>query len=138
MGDALIFHMPMTLEAVDSTVVALTARVEGHLPPEAHFRFQLCMSEVLTNLVLHGGQRNRRAPAKLYVELGVNRVEVHIHDPVDASPFDVTAHAPDLDSVDALAEGGRGLALIMECADAVDYGKPSGRRRLQLSFWRRE
>ena len=131
-------HMPMTLEAVDPTVLALKSHAEGHLPPEAQFRFELCVSEALTNLVLHGKPRIRGEPVELSVALEAKTVEVVIHDPVGALPFDVTAHAPDLDSVDALAEAGRGLGLIMECADSVDYGGPAGRRRLRLYFRGRE
>ena len=42
-----------------------------------------------------------------------------------------------LAEVEVTAESGRGLGLILECADRVTYGPSPQRNRLQLDFYNR-
>jgi serine/threonine-protein kinase RsbW len=130
------FQMPNHLDDVDPMVVALASEVEEVLPMEARFRFELTVSEALTNLVIHAKTDCENAVIAIRLTLGKSDVEIAICDPAGAAPFDIRAHAPDLSQLDPTSEGGRGLGLIMECADRVDYAPcgPDDRNCLQLYF----
>lgn len=128
------FHMENCLDDVDRTVLSLKTVVAGVLDGAVAFRFEVCTSEALTNLVKHSNPPDKDAPVLIELAETKDHVDVLIFDPLGAKPFDLRDHARDLSDVDPLAEGGRGLGLIMQCADAVNYGQIDGRTRLVLSF----
>ena len=128
------FQMANRLDAVDPMVLSLKQHVQGHLGDEAQFRFDICLSEALTNLVLHAQTPKPDAMIEIIVRIGSDETAVSVFDPEGAAPFDLREQAQSLAEVDVLAEGGRGLGLILECADHVDYGAMDQRNRLSLSF----
>lgn len=128
------FQMPSRIYDVDLMVMELAAKVDGILPMEARFRLELSVSEALTNLVLHAKTDVKNAVIDIRLTLGESDVTLEIFDPTGAAPFDITAHAPDLSEIEATVESGRGLALIMDCADSVEYGPSADRNRLKLTF----
>ena len=128
------FHMPSRLDAVDSTVLTLKGQLEGILSDEALCRFDICLSETLANLVLHAKTAIKKAQIELTLDIGERVVVAEIFDPEGAQAFDIRNGARDLSEVDVMAEGGRGLGLILECADSVDYGLVRDRNRLSLTF----
>lgn len=132
------FRIPNTLEAVDTMVLRLKAEVGGALEVEAPMRFEICVTEALSNLTLHANSRDRNAPIDIALSVEGSAVVVEIFDPVGAKPFDLKDHAVALSNVEVTAENGRGLGLILECADGVTYGPSEGRNRLALSFRRRK
>ncbi len=127
--------MPNTLDAVDPMVVALCAHVAEALPPAVLVRFQICLSEALTNVVKHAG-----APASAVIDVDAtinpDAVLIELFEAEGANPFDPRDHAVDLAALDPLAESGRGIGLILHCADAVEYSAPDGPARLSLTFKR--
>lgn len=127
-------HTLATLEDVDRTVMSLQADVCATLGPAVAARFEICMSEALTNIVKHGQTAAPDAQIEMVLAWAGDAVTVEILDLPGAAPFDLRTHAPRLDEIDPLAEGGRGLALIMHCATAVDYVTSGPRNRLVLTF----
>tara|TARA_R110000751_G_scaffold10055_2_gene37180 strand:- start:6820 stop:7203 length:384 start_codon:yes stop_codon:yes gene_type:complete len=125
------------LDDVDPMVVTLASHVESVLEVEARFRFQLSVSEALTNLVIHAKTDAKDAVIDIRLTLGKGRVSIEIFDPTGAAPFDIRAHAPHLSLVDPTLESGRGLGLIMECADSLDYSPSADQNRLKLDFLER-
>lgn len=128
------YHMEKTLEAVDPMVQRLSDHVDDVLPQTTLFRFSICVSESLTNLVLHARNCAPDARVDIVVDITDPDVAVEIFDPDGADAFDLRDYARDLADVDELAEGGRGLGLIVECADSVSYGPVETRNRLKLTF----
>lgn len=128
------FQMPNRVDDVDPMVMALASEVGDALAPEAKFRFELSLSEALTNLVLHAETDVADAVIDIGLTLDGGSVSVEIFDPTGAAPFDIRTHAPELSELEPLLEGGRGLGLIMDCADAVYYGAVGPRNRLKLTF----
>lgn len=126
-------HMRNHIDAVDPMVMALRTEVEKVLSDAARFRFDISVTEALTNLVTHAPRTD--APIEIGLSLGKGRAVIEIFDVIGAPPFDLRSHATDLSDVDAMAEGGRGLGLIMECADRVNYGPSGTRNSLSLEFW---
>nr|WP_237693224.1 ATP-binding protein [Octadecabacter algicola] len=115
-------------------VQLLVAAAESSLSQDVLGRFGICTSETLTNLVLHA--KNCAPDAKIQITLRdtENAVFLEVFDPEGAAPFDLRKYATDLSEIDVMAEGGRGLGLIMACADHVAYGRVDGKYRLELTF----
>lgn len=130
------FTMTTRIDAVDPMVLSLKAAVSGLLTEEKGFAFELCVSEALTNLVKHGSAANEDGTVGLTLQVSEASVTLEIYDAEGAAPFDLRDHAPDLSDIEVHAESGRGLALIMQCADQVDYGASDGANRLSLVFLR--
>jgi serine/threonine-protein kinase RsbW len=130
----LSFQMPNLLDDVDPMVMALAAKVGSVLAMEARFRFEVAISEALTNLVVHAKTDLADAVINISLRLGKDNVSIEIFDPTGAAPFDIRDHAQDLSQVAQTHEGGRGLGLIMECADSVEYGPSANQNRLKLTF----
>ena len=126
--------MQNTLESVDPVVTSLKAVVCVVLDPETAVRFEICVSEALINLVKHAKPKISAGDIEVTVTEQDQIILVEIFDPFGADAFDPRDHAADLETLELLAEGGRGLGLIMQCADAVDYGLSGGRNRLALQF----
>jgi len=128
------YSMKNRIEDVDPMVLSLKAAVSGHLPDEKMLGFELCISEAMTNAVKHGTAGDGKSFVDLTLWLGKNAVSLEIYDAEGAAPFDLRKQARDLSEVDTLAESGRGLGLILTCADEVGYGPVGGRNRLILTF----
>lgn len=121
-------------EAVDPLVLTIMEQAASVLSPAAAFRCQTSVSEALYNLVLHAETSDKSAPIDIEVAINGAGLTIEIFDPVGAKPFDIREQATVLSDIDPMAESGRGLGLILECADRVDYGLANDRNRLSLSF----
>ena len=128
------FHMKNDIEEVDRMVMSLKSVVKGILDSATAFRFEICLAEALTNSVKHSETYDKEMPIEVTLTETASALVVDVFDPVGARFFDICDHAKDLDSVDLMAESGRGLGLIVQCADAVTYGALEGRNRLALDF----
>jgi len=126
------FHMTNGVDAIDPMVMTLRGHVAPALSDNARFRFELCVTEALANIVTHATATT--APIKINLRIEAGHARIDIFDPEGADPFDLRAHANDLSQVDAMAESGRGLGLIMECSDKVTYGPTDTQNALTLEF----
>lgn len=129
-----VFNMANEIEAVDPMVLALKAMVEGVLAKTSQMKFEICVSEALTNLVKHAQTLSPDEQIEIQLVLKETGAEVVIFDPEGAAPFDLRQHASDIASVEETSEQGRGIALILQCADRIDYSATNGRNRLLLAF----
>lgn len=130
-----VFHMANTPEDVDETVIQVISSIESAVSATLLTRVKICLSEALYNNVLHAQVDDKSGSISITIALKDGSLDLEIFDPIGAAPFDISAHAPDLAEVDLMAENGRGLGLIMECADSVNYGPSSeGHNRLVLGF----
>lgn len=131
------FDMDCEIDAVDPMVITLRDIASSVLSEESRFRFEICVSEALANLVTHAKHGGPNTTIKIFLTLGATRVDIEILDPPGGKPFDLRQHAKDLSEVDEMAEGGRGLGLIVQCADDVTYGTSdkAAKNSLSLSFW---
>lgn len=128
-------HMPKQLAAVDPMVVALRSEVEPIVSDGTRFRFEICIIEALTNLVTHAAADTSETAIEIRMNLKTGYVKIEIFDPLGAAPFDPCSAAKNLSEIDGMAEGGRGIGLIMECSDAAQYGPSGDRNSLKLEFW---
>ena len=126
------FDMTNGVDAIDPMVLTLRGHVAPVLSDDARFRFELCVTEALTNIVTHAA--GTTAPIQIILTIDAGHARIEIFDPEGADPFDLRAHANELSQVDAMAESGRGLGLIMECSDKVTYGPTDTQNALTLEF----
>lgn len=126
--------MPTVLENVDAAVLALKSVVGDILGADVLIRFEICLAEALVNLVKYAAPGVTDAVVQIDLCEASDRVRIDIYDPEGTPAFDLRAHAKDLSKVELMAESGRGLGIIMQCADDVSYGAVDGRNRLALDF----
>lgn len=122
------------LDDVDRMVISLKSVVEGNLDQMAKFKFEICMSEALKNIVKHARTPHKDAPIEVTLSETNSTLVVEVFDPIDADVFDLRVHARELGKVDLMAESGRGLGLIIQCADLVNYSLSGDRHCLELQF----
>lgn len=94
---------------------------------EQRFRVELALSEVVTNILRHSGGDQ---PLRVRVRTGAGVLSVLVAS--DGVAFDMSREArlP----VELLAEGGRGLFLIRECASRLSYRHRHGWNLHRLVF----
>ena len=127
------FDVECRLQAVDAAMEKVCAFVGDALPPPDLVRLEIAVTEALNNLVLHGALPPG-AGIGLTVRKAAPGVSVEIRDPGRPVPAGLFAAAPDPARIDPLAEGGRGIALIVALSDALDYDSRDGVNRLVLRF----
>ncbi len=116
---------------------------EQQFPEQLVFALQICVEELLTNIVRHGGAESRgdlsEVPVPpLNVEIGISttarRVSMIVED--DGKPFDVVnapAHRID-QPLDEIQPGGLGIQLIRNFASSVAYEQAGLGNRVTAEF----
>jgi serine/threonine-protein kinase RsbW len=102
------------------------------LPTDVVFALQVCVEELLTNIVRHGG--NASAKIDLSLAFFADRIELVIED--DGKPFDVAAsshHAIER-PLDEVQPGGLGIQLIHSFADRLAYERTDVGNRVIAEF----
>ena len=97
------------------------------------YAVQLCLEEVVANLVMHG---QPVAGPGITVTVRIEDAPLCVTVEDDAQPFDLTARAPAsaASSLDEAQPGGLGLGLVTAYTTARDYRSEGGRNRLVLRF----
>jgi anti-sigma regulatory factor (Ser/Thr protein kinase) len=121
------------LAPVASAIDGLLA--ENAIAPDVAFQVNLCVDELVTNAVRHGGAADGGKPLKIGVCVTVGRrrgVEVQVSDdgkafnPLDAPP-------PDLDAgIEDRPIGGLGVHLVRSFMDEVLYARQGDRNVVTL------
>lgn len=126
--------MENCIDKIDAMILEIKPWVADILAENTKIRFEIAISEVLSNLVLHAHNCTQDGGIDIRLDIALDKVKIDIFDPEGASPFDLRTHVKKLSQVNPMAESGRGLGLIMECADDLNYGISAGRNRLRLYF----
>lgn len=126
--------IPPNLAEVDALAPRLTAQAEPFLPGDRLPAFEIAVVEALTNVIRHGGLRSGQT-----IGVALHRtpdgIEATITDEGPALPDDLFIRPrPEDDDSDPLAESGRGIGLILMCADGVTVTREGGCNRLVLRF----
>lgn len=99
------------------------------LPQQSIERLELCLHEVLANVITHGGTAARAAPIRMRLEMQHHSASVTVSDagiPFDprSVPEKVLPH-----SLHETSPGGLGLVMIRRSADGLDYRHEDGLNR---------
>lgn len=134
---------PATLKGVIDAAAWLEAvAAEGQFPDELTFNVQLCVEELFTNVVRHGGGQWAEQAAEtassvnMSIEVARTDGEVSLLLEDNGTPFDVVA-AP-AKAMDGTLEdaqpGGLGIKLIKEFCSSLSYSRAEGVNRTSLKF----
>jgi anti-sigma regulatory factor (Ser/Thr protein kinase) len=126
------------LDAVPLLVnlVGSLCELAGASPVERHL-VVLCLAEAANNSIIHAYHGEPGNKVKVEVTLHPERLVFEVIDTGAAA--DVVKmnadrrHAIGADSLGALAENGRGLAIMQEVMDLVEYSTEAGCNRLRLT-----
>lgn len=118
---------------------AVTRTATPLLPGADCDRLLLAVMEAFNNICAHGGTRAPKPDVVVHIAGGAGTVTVTLSDDGDA--FDPMANAalalavaePADDPHDPLAESGRGLSILTQCADRLSYRREAGRNELQIT-----
>jgi anti-sigma regulatory factor (Ser/Thr protein kinase) len=107
-----------------------------HLPPRRAAHVDLCLTEIVTNCIIHGYARIP-APADAVI-VSFTRQSAQVVCCIDdrGVAFDPLAHelVPLPTSLDDAKVGGSGLRLVRRFADQLDYRRESGINHLTVVF----
>jgi serine/threonine-protein kinase RsbW len=112
---------------------------ECGLPEKTRFNMQVCLEEVLTNIVKHGGREVQKAfgePLTISVSIAVEGMETLLIIEDEGLPFDVAAaeaHAIDK-PLSEVKPGGLGVQLIKSFANEFSYERGGLGNRVTLRF----
>ncbi|WP_022707585.1 MULTISPECIES: ATP-binding protein [Paracoccus] len=123
---------------VDRVLPDLCRALADLLTPDKLTALEIAVAEALTNAIRHARASGTPETIRIAASVEPARVRIEIVDAGDQSPADLFEDVADLDQIDPLAEGGRGLSLISHCADGVEFVPAQGRNLLRLAFDRQE
>jgi serine/threonine-protein kinase RsbW len=97
-------------------------------------RLELCLNEVLANVIAHGGRSALAAPVRLLLEVGIDqdcsKASVTVSDAgVAFDPLSVPKKALPKSLAEA-SPGGLGLMVIRRCSDWLHYRHEGGHNHL--------
>ena len=120
-----------------------TIAVEQQFPEQLVFALQVCLEELLTNVVRHGGAKSSgdlsEVPipplnVEISISTGAQRVSMAVED--NGKPFDVVnapAHGID-QPLDEVQPGGLGIQLIRNFASSIAYERAGLGNRVIVEF----
>lgn len=120
-----------------------TIAVEQQFPEQLVFALQVCLEELLTNVVRHGGAKSSgdlsEVPVpplnvEITISTGAQRVSMIVED--NGKPFDVVnapAHRID-QPLDEVQPGGLGIQLIRNFASSIAYEQAGLGNRVIVEF----
>ena len=120
-GVAFALELPSDLRLIDNAVTYLVERCRefGFGGSRLTLNFRVGVAEALANAMIYGNGRDADKRVLVEVELDPLRVSLVVRD--EGAGFDPT-HVPDPTLPENLeAPGGRGIFLIRELMDEVDY-----------------
>lgn len=101
---------------------------------EDQYRFDLCLEELVTNVVNHSDPQHANLPVELHAVIGTQRVTLTIVD--QCAPFDPLSLPPPraVEKLEELRIGGQGVQLVREFSDACRYERHDDKNKLELVF----
>jgi sigma-B regulation protein RsbU (phosphoserine phosphatase) len=133
-------RFPATLRGVAGAAAWLetVAAAEG-FPEELTFNIQLCVEELFTNVVRHGGGLWEEADSSdvgMAVSIARAGAEVTVLLEDNGSPFDTAAAEarPAEGNIENTEPGGLGIKLVREFSSGLTYSREGGLNRTTLKF----
>ncbi len=107
-----------------------------HLPPRLASHMDLCLTEIVTNAIIHGYAQVTAPTDAVKVDFARGSAAVVCRIEDRGIAFDPVTHAlPPLPaSLDDAPIGGSGLRLVRQFADQLDYHRESGINHVTVVF----
>jgi anti-sigma regulatory factor (Ser/Thr protein kinase) len=118
------------------------------LPDAKAYDMQVCLEELMTNIVRHGATASHGSPAaasplegangplQVSVTLDSRGDGIHMIIEDNGRPFDITAAAHDVvdQSLDEIEAGGLGIGLVKSFSENLHYDRTEKGNRVSLQF----
>lgn len=141
-----VANLSINVDSIEAERASVWLRKAGSsrgIPPDSLTRLDLCVTEVVANIVMHGGASASAGPIKLHLNVqcgaGGGAAAVTVSD--TGIPFNPVTAPPKARSR-TLAEadpGGHGLILLARFADALDYSYSEDQNHLTIHVrWNQE
>jgi serine phosphatase RsbU (regulator of sigma subunit)/anti-sigma regulatory factor (Ser/Thr protein kinase) len=101
---------------------------ESGMDEDDLFRADLCLTEALTNSIVHGGKDAQSPETEIVCEVAGNWLRCRISD--SGEPFDPASAEPPPLPTSLAAEGGAGIRLLHRFAEECQYERRAGRNVL--------
>jgi serine/threonine-protein kinase RsbW len=120
-GTHFALELPSDLQLIDPAISYLASRLRdyGFDGSRLTLNFRVGVSEAVANAMIYGNARDASKRVRVEVELGPERVAVLVRD--EGSGFDPSVVADPTLPENLEEPGGRGIFLIRELMDEVDY-----------------
>jgi anti-sigma regulatory factor (Ser/Thr protein kinase) len=98
------------------------------------YRIELCVEELLTNLVMHSDPQYANQPVGLHAVIEAQRAVLTLVDP--AAFFDPLSRPPPpvANSIEEMQVGGQGIYLVRKFSDVFRYERRDDKNRVELVF----
>jgi serine/threonine-protein kinase RsbW len=112
-----------SLEEIDRATLRI-ARLAG-LDRDAATAVAIAMVEAVTNAIVHGNRRNAEKAVRVSYRWGPGRISVDVHD--EGEGFDLSCVADPTDPARCMECSGRGIFIMRQIMDNVEFDMPKGR-----------
>jgi len=110
---------------------------EAQLPEPVLFAMQVCLEELLSNIVRHGDPHGLGGPeARVEIDTGQDRVRMTVEDEGPAFDISRAEARPLTHALEEIEPGGLGIVLIRGFSDDLIYKRIEGRNRVTVEFAR--
>lgn len=128
------------LGSIDTSTISATSKwlqrlsEEFGLTPEDLYRIELCLTELITNIVSYAETQFSHMPIEVHAAIEKQRIKLTLIDP--AQEFDPLSAPPPptAKTIEELQVGGQGINLVREFSDAARYLRIDGKNQLELLF----
>jgi len=103
------------------------------------YQIELCIVEAVTNSIVHAYEKNAGRDVEVVFTLDKSKITLDVYDtgkPLDKKIMNeknCSSLEVDPDNLANLSEGGRGLAIIKEVMDCVEYKTEKGKNCLTMT-----
>jgi serine/threonine-protein kinase RsbW len=128
----LVLELPNDLRSIERSVSYLMerGRAVGFNDSRLRLNFRVGLTEALANAMLYGNCRDPRKRVRLEVRLSQDEIVVQVTD--EGRGFDPRAVSDPTLPANRMRPGGRGLFLIRELMDQVDFNEQGNSIRMVL------
>ncbi|MBN2731210.1 MAG: ATP-binding protein [Balneolaceae bacterium] len=95
-------------------------------------RIRLSVNEAVTNAIMHGNKEDPSKKVRITAEFQENTLKVSVKD--EGSGFDPSSLPDPLQNKNLLKESGRGIFLIKQYADEVDFSDNGTKLTMQFNL----
>ena len=137
MSDSLSQTIGNTLTSLPPLTTAVNRFLDQHtVPPEAIFRVNLAIEEIVTNIIKYG--YDDKDPHTITVNLTLFPEKIRLQLKDDGHPFDpLQTPEPDIHvPLDQRKVGGLGLHLVRETVSRIAYRRENGANILEIDIAR--
>jgi len=105
-----------------------------HFSHDDQYRMDLCLEELVTNIVNHSDAQYANQPIELHAFINDHSVTLSFVD--QCAPFDPLSLPPPAvaETLEEFKIGGQGVHLVREFSDACRYERSDNRNKLELEF----